>query len=165
MRSVCYIFCIRTISVYNIAFSLMFQVLLPKLKAKPIRTASGVRSFYICKLTAWQMLNIRLAALTDLDLFTFYCHTFFFNSPSLNHISFSLMMISLSPSHPTLMPTLTVPKTDLNSAVQIAVVAVMCKPHRCPHIAMTGNICVWVVFVFFFFQGWRLAFQTYCFND
>ena len=24
----------------------------------------------------------------------------------------------------------------------IAVVAVMCKPHRCPHIAMTGNICV-----------------------
>jgi elongator complex protein 3 len=26
--------------------------------------------------------------------------------------------------------------------IQIAVVAVMCKPHRCPHIAMTGNICV-----------------------
>ncbi|KAF8136657.1 histone acetyltransferase ELP3 [Boletus edulis] len=25
----------------------------------------------------------------------------------------------------------------------IAVVAVMCKPHRCPHIAMTGNICVY----------------------
>ena len=25
---------------------------------------------------------------------------------------------------------------------QIAVVAVMCKPHRCPHINMTGNICV-----------------------
>ena len=22
-------------------------------------------------------------------------------------------------------------------------VAVMCKPHRCPHIAMTGNICVY----------------------
>jgi hypothetical protein len=27
---------------------------------------------------------------------------------------------------------------------QIAVVAVMSKPHRCPHIAMTGNICVFV---------------------
>lgn len=27
--------------------------------------------------------------------------------------------------------------------MQIAVVAVMCKPHRCPHIAMTGNICVY----------------------
>ena len=26
---------------------------------------------------------------------------------------------------------------------QIAVVAVMCKPHRCPHIAMTGNICAY----------------------
>lgn len=28
------------------------------------------------------------------------------------------------------------------SIKQIAVVAVMCKPHRCPHVAMTGNICV-----------------------
>jgi elongator complex protein 3 len=27
--------------------------------------------------------------------------------------------------------------------LQIAVVAVMCKPHRCPHINMTGNICVY----------------------
>jgi elongator complex protein 3 len=26
---------------------------------------------------------------------------------------------------------------------QIAVVAVMSKPHRCPHIALTGNICVY----------------------
>ena len=26
---------------------------------------------------------------------------------------------------------------------QIAVVAVMAKPHRCPHIAMTGNVCVY----------------------
>jgi elongator complex protein 3 len=25
----------------------------------------------------------------------------------------------------------------------IAVVAVMCKPHRCPHISFTGNICVY----------------------
>jgi len=25
----------------------------------------------------------------------------------------------------------------------IAVVAVMSKPHRCPHIAMTGNVCVY----------------------
>ena len=29
------------------------------------------------------------------------------------------------------------------SSLQIAVVAVMCKPHRCPHISMTGNICVY----------------------
>jgi elongator complex protein 3 len=27
--------------------------------------------------------------------------------------------------------------------LQIAIVAVMCKPHRCPHISMTGNICVY----------------------
>jgi elongator complex protein 3 len=35
----------------------------------------------------------------------------------------------------------------VRSASGIAVVAVMCKPHRCPHITMTGNICVyWCVF-------------------
>ncbi|KAJ2627406.1 Elongator subunit, partial [Coemansia sp. RSA 1694] len=33
----------------------------------------------------------------------------------------------------------------IRTASGIAVVAVMCKPHRCPHIAMTGNICVYCV--------------------
>jgi len=31
----------------------------------------------------------------------------------------------------------------VRSASGIAVVAVMCKPHRCPHIALTGNVCVY----------------------
>eukprot|EP00127_Corallochytrium_limacisporum_P004749 Clim_evm103s172 gene=Clim_evmTU103s172 len=31
----------------------------------------------------------------------------------------------------------------IRTASGIAVVALMCKPHRCPHIAMTGNICVY----------------------
>ncbi|KAK0522697.1 Elongator subunit [Tilletia horrida] len=31
----------------------------------------------------------------------------------------------------------------VRGASGIAVVAVMCKPHRCPHIAMTGNVCVY----------------------
>ena len=31
----------------------------------------------------------------------------------------------------------------IRTASGIAVVAVMAKPHRCPHIAMTGNICVY----------------------
>lgn len=31
----------------------------------------------------------------------------------------------------------------IENCPQIAVVAVMCKPHRCPHISMTGNICVY----------------------
>lgn len=31
----------------------------------------------------------------------------------------------------------------VRTASGIAVVALMCKPHRCPHIAMTGNICVY----------------------
>ena len=31
----------------------------------------------------------------------------------------------------------------VRTASGIAVVAVMCKPHRCPHIAMTGHICVY----------------------
>ncbi|KAM0677173.1 Elongator subunit [Binucleata daphniae] len=31
----------------------------------------------------------------------------------------------------------------IRTASGVAVVAVMCKPHRCPHIALTGNICVY----------------------
>ncbi|XP_058803383.1 elongator complex protein 3 [Phymastichus coffea] len=31
----------------------------------------------------------------------------------------------------------------IRTASGIAVVALMCKPHRCPHINMTGNICVY----------------------
>ena len=31
----------------------------------------------------------------------------------------------------------------IRSASGISVVAVMCKPHRCPHIAMTGNVCIY----------------------
>ena len=60
------------------------DILLPKLRAKPVRTASGVRHEPLCSFPA------ELTVLTT----------------------------------------------------QIAIVAVMSKPHRCPHIAMTGNICV-----------------------
>lgn len=31
----------------------------------------------------------------------------------------------------------------VRTASGVAVVAVMCKPHRCPHIAHTGNVCVY----------------------
>ena len=31
----------------------------------------------------------------------------------------------------------------VRTASGVAVVAVMCKPHRCPHIEFTGNICVY----------------------
>ena len=31
----------------------------------------------------------------------------------------------------------------VRTASGVAVVAVMSKPHRCPHIAMTGNVCVY----------------------
>lgn len=31
----------------------------------------------------------------------------------------------------------------VRTASGVAIVAVMCKPHRCPHIAVTGNICVY----------------------
>jgi elongator complex protein 3 len=65
-------------------------LLLPQLKAKPVRTASGVSDY-----------SILLFQFMSLYFLTIYCE-------------------------------------------QIAVVAVMCKPHRCPHIAMTGNICVYV---------------------
>ncbi|EDO42840.1 predicted protein [Nematostella vectensis] len=49
----------------------------------------------------------------------------------------------------------------VRTASGIAVVAVMCKPHRCPHINMTGNICVLFhdvalnVFLFEFHLLWQ----------
>jgi elongator complex protein 3 len=42
---------------------------------------------------------------------------------------------------PQLLPQLRA--KPVRTASGIAIVAVMCKPHRCPHIAMTGNICVY----------------------
>ena len=30
----------------------------------------------------------------------------------------------------------------IRTASGIAIVALMCKPHRCPHLNFTGNICV-----------------------
>ncbi|KNE67336.1 ELP3 family histone acetyltransferase [Allomyces macrogynus ATCC 38327] len=35
----------------------------------------------------------------------------------------------------------------VRTASGVAVVAVMCKPHRCPHLAMTGNICVYFEYI------------------
>lgn len=49
---------------------------------------------------------------------------------------------AVPPQHKkTLLPKLKA--KPVRTASGIAVVAVMCKPHRCPHIAMTGNICVY----------------------
>ncbi|ELQ74724.1 RNA polymerase II elongator complex, subunit ELP3/histone acetyltransferase [Trachipleistophora hominis] len=31
----------------------------------------------------------------------------------------------------------------VRTASGVAIIAVMCKPHRCPHIALTGNICIY----------------------
>lgn len=42
---------------------------------------------------------------------------------------------------PSLLPHLRA--KPVRTASGVAVVAVMCKPHRCPHIATTGNICVY----------------------
>ncbi|EHH64079.1 Elongator complex protein 3 [Macaca fascicularis] len=43
--------------------------------------------------------------------------------------------------HKVLIPKLKA--KPIRTASGIAVVAVMCKPHRCPHISFTGNICVY----------------------
>jgi elongator complex protein 3 len=52
-------------------------------------------------------------------------------------------IIAAIPDHhkSLLLPRLKV--KPVRTASGIAVVAVMCKPHRCPHIAMTGNVCVY----------------------
>jgi len=77
------------------------KYLLPKLKAKPVRTASGVITHKnpIYPLFRWHDFVLSLWA----------------------SVRGSCWLV----------------------LVEIAVVAVMSKPHRCPHIAMTGNICVY----------------------
>jgi len=52
------------------------------------------------------------------------------------------IIAAVPPEHKkTLLPKLKA--KPVRTASGIAVVAVMCKPHRCPHISMTGNICVY----------------------
>nr|CAD1837120.1 unnamed protein product [Ananas comosus var. bracteatus] len=51
-------------------------------------------------------------------------------------------MIAAVP-RPTAPPSSPPPRQAVRTASGIAVVAVMSKPHRCPHIATTGNICVY----------------------
>lgn len=52
------------------------------------------------------------------------------------------IIAAVPPEHKTtLLPKLKA--KPVRTASGIAVVAVMCKPHRCPHINMTGNICVY----------------------
>jgi elongator complex protein 3 len=52
------------------------------------------------------------------------------------------LLAATPPSHRTLLSPLLRAK-PVRTASGIAVVAVMSKPHRCPHIATTGNICVY----------------------
>ena len=54
-------------------------------------------------------------------------------------VDFSLYCIKLG----TMSNNLILQAKPVRTASGIAVVAVMCKPHRCPHINMTGNICVY----------------------
>ncbi|KAI9500565.1 Elongator subunit [Coemansia sp. RSA 1358] len=64
----------------------------------------------------------------------------------LNHLSSQPRLVDIIAAIPEqhkkqLLPNLKA--KPVRTASGIAVVAVMCKPHRCPHIAMTGNICVY----------------------
>ena len=111
------------------------QALLPKLRAKPVRTASGVSGwpnshppFCLCVSVS---VSVFLCVCVCVSVCEFQCLSVY----SLNH-STRTHNCSLRLTHP--LRTLLTPLQH-----QIAVVAVMCKPHRCPHIAMTGNICVY----------------------
>lgn len=55
-------------------------------------------------------------------------------------------LVDIIAAIPVQYKTLLLPKLKakpVRTASGIAIVAVMSKPHRCPHIAMTGNICVY----------------------
>ncbi len=101
--------------------NVVFQVLLPKLKAKPVRTASGVRNHLptsFVTITKKKKKKEEGQGRREL-VFQWKILALYFITGNLCFLS----LIGLC-------------------LLQIAVVAVMCKPHRCPHIAMTGNICV-----------------------
>ncbi|TBT99637.1 elongator complex protein 3 [Hamiltosporidium magnivora] len=51
-------------------------------------------------------------------------------------------ILSCIPSHESQLISLLKAK-PIRTASGVAVVAVMCKPHRCPHIALTGNVCIY----------------------
>nr|WCZ58563.1 tRNA uridine(34) acetyltransferase [Andalucia godoyi] len=67
-------------------------------------------------------------------------HSKLHNSPATPKLT---DILSALPEHlkPMLVPLLKV--RPVRTASGIAVVAIMSKPHRCPHIALTGNICVY----------------------
>lgn len=55
-------------------------------------------------------------------------------------------LVDIISAVPTKFKPILLPKLrakPIRSASGIAVVAVMCKPHRCPHINYTGNVCVY----------------------
>ncbi|KAJ1925953.1 Elongator subunit [Tieghemiomyces parasiticus] len=63
-----------------------------------------------------------------------------------NRLSTQPKLVDIIAAIPEQYRALLLPKLKakpIRTASGIAVVAVMCKPHRCPHIAMTGNICVY----------------------
>ena len=51
------------------------------------------------------------------------------------------IIAAVPPQYQVLVPKLKA--KPIRTASGTAVVAVMCKPHRCPHISFTGNICVY----------------------
>ena len=62
---------------------------------------------------------------------------------SLPHIPKLVEIISGIPEEYKSVITPLVKAKPVRTASGIAVVAIMSKPHRCPHIATTGNICVY----------------------
>ena len=91
------------------------KALVPKLRAKPVRTASGVSDDATERV--FQPFGREIQILCALS-----CPSSVLNRVETLPRLFKLIQVLLP---------------------QIAVVAVMCKPHRCPHINMTGNICVY----------------------
>ncbi|VDL59665.1 unnamed protein product, partial [Hymenolepis diminuta] len=53
------------------------------------------------------------------------------------------IIAAIPPHYKDLLKSVLPPAKPIRSASGIVAVAVMCKPHRCPHIAMTGNVCVY----------------------
>ncbi|XP_014818533.1 PREDICTED: elongator complex protein 3 [Calidris pugnax] len=125
------------------------KALVPKLKAKPIRTASGM---VLGELSHAELMMMTIADIIkqlieaheqgkDVNLNKLKTKT-----SAKYGLSAQPRLVDIIAAVPPQHRKALVPKLKakpIRTASGIAVVAVMCKPHRCPHINFTGNICVY----------------------
>ncbi|OQV16113.1 Elongator complex protein 3 [Hypsibius exemplaris] len=120
----------------------------PKIKNPPKPKASREELMLMCTSDIVQQLiafheedRLGRGPVREVNLNTIKCHT-----SSKYGLESQPRLVDIIAAVPHEYRKILLPKLKakpVRTASGIAVVAVMCKPHRCPHIAMTGNVCVY----------------------